>query len=207
MESAAQSNRLFIAISLPEAVKAKLLRVQDEMKKALPRGCVRWTKPEQFHLTLKFLGLVKADEVEALSNSLSEVCASFPALRLRAERVGFFPDLRYPRVIWAWVHDAKEQLPVLQSAIEQAVGSFSEEKAEKTFTGHITLGRCQGIKRPQAEILSRLALGMTERFFGEWTAEAVELIRSELSPSGSHYTTLAAIALANESSFGTLPPT
>jgi 2'-5' RNA ligase len=206
MESASQTYRLFIAISLPESVKAELLRVQAEIKEALPRGCVRWTRPEQFHLTLKFLGSIEPNRVAALSDSLRECCASFPALRLQAERVGFFPDLNYPRVIWAWVHDAQEQLPVLQSAIEQAVGSFTSEKSEKQFTGHVTLGRCQGIKRPQAEILSRLAFDMTDSFFGAWTTKEVELIRSELSPSGSRYATLSAIALADESSFGTLPP-
>ncbi len=205
METDRESYRLFIAIALPESVKAELLRVQAELRDALPPGCVRWTRPEQFHLTLRFLGNVDPQQVDALSRSLRDACAEFSALPLRAERIGFFPDLRFPRVVWAWIHDANEQLTQLQGAIERAVSSFTAEKDEKKFTGHVTLGRPQGIKRPQADILSKLAFGMTDRVFGEWTANKVELIRSDLSPGGSRYTTLAVINLAAESASGKLP--
>jgi 2'-5' RNA ligase len=187
--------RLFIAISLPEAVKQEIEKVQREMRRELPGNVMRWTKREQFHVTLKFLGNVAEARVAELSAALREACRPFNALRLRAERVGFFPDVRYPRVAWAWVHDEKDHLRELQRAIETSTRSFTSEGAEKQFTGHVTLARIQGIKRPQAEILSKFALSMTERVFGEWMADKVELIRSELSSTGSRYTAVAAFPL------------
>lgn len=197
--------RLFIAIRLPDGVKDELEKVQRELRHGLPQKAVRWTTRERFHLTLKFLGNVDAEKIPGLIDALREVCVSCPPLNLRAERIGFFPDIRFPRVIWAWVHDDKELLPKLQALIEAAVVGFTAEKAEEKFTGHVTLGRAKGIKRPEAEILGKLALGMVDHLFGEWTAENIELIRSELSSAGSRYTTLSEIPLAGLPDSGKLP--
>src|SRR6185503_10809925 len=90
----------------------------------------------------------------------------------------------------------KDELPKLQQAIETSTRSFTSEGSEKEFTGHVTIARIQGIKRPQAEILTNFAFGMTERFFGEWMADKIELIRSELSSSGARYTTVAKFPLS-----------
>ena len=58
--------RLFIALTLPEAVKAELEEAQAELRRALRQARVSWTRVEQFHLTLKFLGTVEAPRVDAL---------------------------------------------------------------------------------------------------------------------------------------------
>jgi 2'-5' RNA ligase len=205
MEDGGTAWRLFVAISLPDDVKDEIEKVQKEMRGALLGNVVRWTKREQFHLTLKFLGNVAAARVAELTAVLREACLPFSAMRLRAEGIGFFPDIRFPRVAWVGVRDDQNILPRLQKAFENGVENFAEKgtgpagrrRTQETFTGHVTLGRIQGIKRPQAEILSGLAHKMTERFFGEWMAEQVELIRSELSSSGSHYTTLAEFPLSS----------
>jgi 2'-5' RNA ligase len=192
----AETYRLFVAISLPEEVKDEMQRAQTELRRALPENCVRWAKREQFHLTLRFLGNVPVNRTEALVRSLQEACRRFPVLRLRAERIGFFPNLKSPRVIWVGVHDHENFLPELQEAVVTAVKDFTAEKPEGKFTGHVTLGRAKLIKRPQAEILSKLALDMAEKVFGEWTAAKVEIIRSELLPDGARYMTLAGACLS-----------
>jgi 2'-5' RNA ligase len=70
-------------------------------------------------------------------------------------------------------------------------------RRSQEFTGHVTLGRIQRFQRADAEILVKAASRAAGQFFGEWTADTVELIRSELSSGGSRYTTLAAIPLSN----------
>src|ERR1041385_1314349 len=188
--------RLFIAMPLPEEVKSEIEKTQNELRQGVPGEFIRWTRREQFHLTLKFLGDVEASQVAGLTTALRGACAQFSPLRLRAERIGFFPDMRFPRVIWAWVHDEKEILPKMQQMIEMGVRSFTTENPEGKFTGHVTLGRVQRIERPQSEILAKLALDMTDRVFGEWMADKAELIRSELSSNGSHYSTVGTFALS-----------
>ena len=116
--SGAAALRLFVAISLPDAVEEEIEKVQQEMRKELRGNVMRWTKREQFHLTLKFLGNVAEARVGELSESLREVCVAFGAMRLCAGRVGFFPDARFPRVMWVGVRDEQDGLSRLQEAIE-----------------------------------------------------------------------------------------
>jgi len=187
--------RAFIALPIPEAVKAEIGRAQDELRQALPKHCARWTRREQFHLTLCFLGNVAATRVPELTPAVGAACRGSSALNLRAERIGWFPDLRLPRVVWVWVHHDTDQLAVLQKAVAQAAEKFAEGQPEKVFTGHVTIARTHGIKRPHAQILANLAQRMSGRFFGEWTANQVKLMRSDLSPDGARHSDVAIFPL------------
>jgi 2'-5' RNA ligase len=194
--------RLFVAVSVPEAVKDEIEMVRKEMR-ALPGEFVRWTKRDQFHLTLKFLGSVAQSRVPELTDVLHEACRPFNAMRLRAEGIGFFPNLRCPRVAWVGVRDGQNVLPQLQARIESSLDPFSEtrsgtvklRRSDELFVGHVTLSRIRGAKKEIAEVWERVAQRMNGRFFGEWTADKVELIRSELSSNGSRYTTVAEFPL------------
>ena len=192
----AQPFRLFIALTLPEDVKAGMAEAQADLRQAVRGGGVRWTKREQLHLTLKFLGEVDARRCEPLAEAVRGACQCSAPLELRAEGIGFFPDLRRPRVVWAGVSDSRDQLPRLQRAIEAAARDFTAEESSEQFTGHVTLGRVKAIHRAEAEGLARLSAGLGGRFFGAWTADRVEIIRSQLAPEGACYTTLATIPLA-----------
>ena len=191
-----EAYRLFIALPVPEHVKNAIERAQNELREVLSRDRVRWGGRAQFHLTLKFLGNVESRDVEALIQALRLACEGFGNLPLRAGGIGVFPELRRPRVIWAGVHDARERLPQLQRTVESAVAGFTAEEPERAFKGHVTLGRCKTIRRPEVERLATLVTALKKKPLGEWTAESVELVRSEPGAGGSHYTTLAAVPLA-----------
>jgi len=196
MESLPNAWRLFVAIALPEAVKIELQHAQEELRAAVsdPRA-VRWTRPEQFHITLKFLGNVDSTTAGAVAAALRRGVDGWCAMRLAAEKIGFFPHPRFPHVIWAGIRDDQRQLEGLQAKVQSAVGLFASEDRAEPFTGHVTLGRCQGIRRAGAEALFQAAKGMEGRSFGEWEANEVELIRSELGSGGARYTAVATIAL------------
>jgi 2'-5' RNA ligase len=181
-------------------VKDRIQEAQAEWREALGDGSIRWTKREQFHLTLRFLGGVDAERVGALGEAVRRACSAHAPLHLRAERIGFFPDARLPRVVWVGVQDDRDTLPSLHMAVESATADFTEEKSEPRFSGHVTLGRAKGVTRAEVEKMGELARAMGERLFGEWTADQVEIIRSELSPHGARYSTLVAIPLAGGAS-------
>ncbi|HOC57509.1 MAG TPA: RNA 2',3'-cyclic phosphodiesterase [Verrucomicrobiota bacterium] len=187
--------RLFIAVAIPEAVKAELEAAQAELRRALPDAKVRWARREQFHLTLKFLGDVEAARVEALGEAIHSACRGFAPLRLRLEGVGAFPNLRRARVLWTGVRSEAEQLGRLQAAVDFASRDFTSEEKEQEFTGHVTLARIQGMKRTEAEALAELVAGMKDRVFGQWTMCRIELMQSQLLPQGARHTLLAATAL------------
>jgi RNA 2',3'-cyclic 3'-phosphodiesterase len=188
--------RLFIAVPVPEEVKTEMEKAQAELRGAVPKGLVRWTRREQFHLTLKFLGNVSALNLEQLTQAVREACRGLTALELSAERIGFFPDARRPRVVWVGIRDQRQELLRLQRAIEAASRGFTAEAPEGEFTGHVTLGRFKSVRRGELKRLAEVVAGLVERRFGAWTADTVEVLRSELVPDGARHTTLASISLA-----------
>jgi 2'-5' RNA ligase len=189
-------HRLFVALVAPDDVKAAIAQTQNELRSALPDGSVRWTRSEHFHLTIRFFGNVAVQRIDALRNKLQNICLDFLPMRLRAERIGFFPERGFPRVIWIAVFDEEQQLPWLHRAIQAGTRDFTSESSESEFAGHITLGRAKRIRRSEAETLTNFATRMRQHSFGEWNASSVELLRSELLPDGAHHTILATIPFA-----------
>jgi len=172
-----------------------LAAVQGELKQVLPRHSASWTRPESMHLTLRFLGSVASAQMPQLSDQLKATLAGFGELALTCERLGCFPDLRYPRVVWAWVHDEADALTRLFHRIDEAVSEFAEKPAEQRFTGHITLARMKQIKRPDAECLAQFVGGAVKRQFGKWTAKSVCVIQSHLTQTGATHTELCSVVL------------
>jgi RNA 2',3'-cyclic 3'-phosphodiesterase len=192
--------RLFVAVTLPETVRDEILRVQRELQPLVPPAVARWTRPEQLHLTLRFLGNVPVSAVEDLTQSVEKVCRNAPPLALMAKGVGFFPNPRLPRVIWAGINGHANELIDLQKRIETAAGPFSSEPGEKNFAGHITLGRLKNPRPGDVRDLVARAQLFEAQTFGDWTAQHVEIIRSELSSAGARHTLLATFPLGTENS-------
>ena len=109
--------------------------------------------------------------------------------------MGIFPQPRDPRVVWVGVQDRQGALPRLQRAVADATGDFLGQEPAKEFTGHVTLGRIKAINRSQSKVLAELTSRMAEKFFGEWSADRIVLLRSELLPEGARHTCLASIPL------------
>ena len=187
--------RLFVAIALPEPVRHAIEKAQDELRVEVPAKSIRWTRSEQFHLTMRFLGGVEAQRVDRLNEAVRGACAGAGVLQLRAARVGFFPGPRRPRVVWAGVDDRDGRLAKLQHSIEAATNAFTDEPPQETFTGHITLARCRDINRSEASTLISLVQTMADKSFGNWTAGSVDIVRSQPTAQGSRYTTIAEIGL------------
>jgi 2'-5' RNA ligase len=93
------------------------------------------------------------------------------------------------------VNDANGRLAELSKELDLATRPFSAEKSEEKFAGHVTLARVNRISRAQAETLMKSAERMANTTFGEWTANEVDLMKSELSPQGARHTVVATIAL------------
>jgi 2'-5' RNA ligase len=188
--------RLFIAILIPDEVKDRIAEAQEGLRRAVPRAKVGWTRREQFHLTLEFLGGIDAGRIEELAGVLRTATAGFGALRLNARGIGFFPNPRSPRVVWVGLSGAADRLARLHAVVEGACAAFTREPAQGEFTGHVTLGRIKGARQSEVENLARAGSAMAEAAFGEWTADRIELMRSELLPGGARHTSLAQIRLS-----------
>lgn len=186
--------RLFIAISLPTPVRKQIEHVQEQLRRTASPGSIRWTPPEQFHLTLNFLGDVPVECLEALQKAIAGVCAEVPPLELSAVGLGFFPDARHPRVIWVGAGDKHHKLAGLHHALAAAVAVFVPPRTAETFSGHITLGRFKQMRRHNDPLLKFVAASAHRRF-GDWTASAVELFRSDLHADGVVHDQIRSYAL------------
>jgi len=180
--------RLFLAIAIPEDAREELRRWQEELHPLLPPRVVRWTKPEQFHLTLNFLGNVPAADVPALREAVRAICATASPFHLRAEGVGFFPNHFSPRVFWVDIKNPDGRLLEFQRQLEAAVARFAEKDEPKKFTAHVTLARFEKLCRGEAEKFTTQA--QTSKVFGEWTAKEVKLMESQLTQAGVLHTIL-----------------
>jgi len=179
----------------PEDVKKRLTEAQHRLATAVTQSSIRWVGPEQFHLTLRFLGNVAAERLENLASVFHQACAQSRPMRLRAEGIGFFPRPHAPRVVWAGIRGDVPALGEFQRRIEAAVQPFSAEPGQERFHAHITLGRIKSITRAELDTLSATAGGMSTALFGEWTAAEVQLIRSQLSPNGARYSVVCTAEL------------
>ena len=191
----AESWRLFVAITVPEAIRRQIESLQNSWRSVLPGTAVRWTKADQLHLTLKFLGDLETSRVNELIQALRHSAQSSAPMELAAQGAGVFPNLRCPRVLWVGIQDAEGVLPVLHQSIDAAVSGFGRSESSGPFAGHITLGRLRDDARFISSLVTDLVAKAGEKKFGQWTTRSIELFRSELSPEGARHTQVAELAL------------
>jgi 2'-5' RNA ligase len=128
------TERLFIAIDIPQPVKQELVRLQRDA------DGIAWTPPDQFHVTLRFLGDVPGDRRDALDERLARVHVE-PFI-LPIEGVGAFPPKGPPRVVWAGTGAGHPRLFQLRQQVDDAILAAGLDVDMRTFHAHVTLGRC-----------------------------------------------------------------
>lgn len=185
MEQSPGMLRLFIAVPAPPAVRIEAARVIDRLR---GRGDVRWTPTERLHLTLKFLGDTSPEKVPLLAEIIAESANIFSPFVVELGDVGAFPNLRRPQTVWLGVQRA-EGLSKLAEEIDRAVSKLGFEREARPFRAHLTLGRVKSSRGLGALADALLACAGSPADI-EWPVEEMELIRSELRPSGPLYSIL-----------------
>lgn len=145
---------------------------------------MRWVKPGNMHLTLRFLGATPPAKVAALATTLGAVAAGQAPLKMALDGLGGFPSRRRPQVLWVGLGGDRDGLTALQGAVEGAVGALGWPAEERAFRPHVTLGRVRGKQRPPA------AAWQPEVPPLSFELDAVELVESRLQPSGAVYRVL-----------------
>ena len=172
--------RSFIALPLPGEVQSALGELSRQLV-AQSQG-VKWGRPENIHLTLRFLDDTDPKKVPALSAGLDEIAAAHAPIALRLGPFGAFPNLRKARVLWVGLEEEGEHLRPLQQAIETLTRSLGWERETQEFKPHLTLGRVREGGRVPQEVPAVPPL--------EFQADHLELIESRLRPEGPQYLTL-----------------
>jgi RNA 2',3'-cyclic 3'-phosphodiesterase len=194
-----QKIRIFIAVSLPAEIHDNLSKVIDFLKRNIgDGGAVRWVRPSNIHLTLKFLGEIPIGDIAQLKTGLEGPVAQHGTFPLTVQKIGVFPNTRKPRVIWAGLKDSNA-LIALYTTVENVMRELGYDSEERPFSAHLTLGRISQMASMQqiiqcGEIISACTIGE----LGSFIVKSVDIYRSELNAGGSIYTRLQALSLRKE---------
>ena len=182
--------RTFIAIELPGEVKSALSDLQREFKEC--GADVRWVKPENIHLTLRFLGEIDEDTIGAVQHIMESACMMYSAFHLDLKGAGTFPHMKSPRVVWAGLQDS-DILSRLQNEIEGGLSTAGFKKEARRFVPHLTLGRFRSMQRRQP-LLEKIREYEGKQFCS-FPVHSVVLMKSELHPTGAQYTKIKEVFL------------
>jgi len=189
-----QTIRSFIAIELPEAVGSLLGKVQQDLK--VLRLKAGWVRPQNIHLTLKFLGNIKTDDIDKIGGAMKEAAKDCVPFTLTVGGIGFFPDIKRPRVVWVGVGGQTQQLFALQRNLEERLAAVDFPKEKRSFKGHLTLGRFRD--RSDPDTIRRVIQEYSDFAKEEFTIHRIVLFKSDLKPSGAVYSQLLQTDLRNE---------
>jgi 2'-5' RNA ligase len=168
----------------------------------LPHGPpqINWTRPEGFHLTLKFLGNIAEDGITKIAQAIRGVTDGFSVFTVSIGEVGVFPHPRSPRVIWVGAKSAGDDLVRLQDGIEKILVPLGFPPEDRPFHPHLTLGRIKSGDGRSGLGFNKMALAQwlienQKRECDRFEAKEVLLLKSDLQPGGAVYTPLARMKL------------
>jgi 2'-5' RNA ligase len=184
--------RLFIAIEISPDVRAALAALLKEFRAIAPQ--VKWVRPENMHLTLKFLGETDSSILTAMQAALPAIRSSQP-VTLHFRGLGFFPNAKRAKVFWAGM-EASPNLPSLAVETDLAMHKLGFPLEDRPFTPHLTLARFQPPGLPPK--LAAAANESASHDFGALVAREFHLIESKLKHAGAEYTTLQSFPFVAE---------
>jgi 2'-5' RNA ligase len=186
--------RLFVAMDIPEDVRSALAtlvaKLHDTSRSA------RWARIEGLHITLKFISETPADKTELIKTALAAIPSRAPMV-INFHGLGFFPNERRPRVLWAGVETGRE-FAELASAVETSLEPLGIPRDGRAFTPHLTLSRFESPRGLDSLRAAIEECGPLE--FGCVTAQEFHLYQSVLKRGGAEYTRLATFSLAGRKS-------
>lgn len=181
--------RVFIAIDIDESIRKGLADLQSEMqnKADIKKSDAKWVNPKAMHLTLKFLGEIKDEQVVDVCSIVADVAGRYENFELEVGTVGYFGG-KSARVLWVGTGGDSDELLRLQQDLEQELASAGWPKENRKFSGHLTLCRVRN-SRAGFELAQ-----MTEAYkdfkLGTISADSLCVYQSELMPKGPIYTVL-----------------
>lgn len=183
--------RLFIAIELDaggrQAVEQLVLRL-----KRTP-GRIRWCTPQQYHLTLAFLGSTPAEHVADIAAAMELAAAEVQPFDFELSHFGGFPDLQHPRVLWVGIDEPTGELVRLQKRLADELTGIGFVMEDRVFRPHITVGRVKDLDR-RADY-DKLFAPLLDFCAPAQYADRMLLISSMLGSDGPAYETVATVGL------------
>jgi len=181
--------RTFVAIPIPAAWEEYLAGVSRDLADQV-HG-VSWVRPGNLHMTVRFLGDLGESGAARVGDAVARGAAGAEAPLAELGRLGGFPSLDRPRVVWVGIARGEPELLALGRRVNVAIDSAGFDRADKPFRPHLTLGRV----REGARGLEALRGYAPPPPPPGALLDRIVVMKSDLHPSGSRYTALREVRL------------
>ena len=182
--------RLFVAIELDKRVKDELVAAQTRLREF--DRTVRWPRPEQMHLTLKFLGEVPDGDVPGVCEAAKRAAQRSAPFRFTLRGLGCFPPKGPARIVWAGIEAQGQGLQGCQQAVEDEMVSVGFLREGRAYSPHLTIGR---VRQGHDTRPLRAALETSELQGPLQSPSELVLFESKLTPRGAIYTAVTSCRL------------
>lgn len=179
-------HRVFIAINLPEDIKKKLADYESNW----PELPARWTKKDNLHLTLAFLGYLTDEELLAAIEGVKKAASKHDPFFINLRSIIYGPKGKPPHMVWA-EGEKSEELDNLQKSLENSLGL--PPRKDRSYAPHITLARLKQWEFQKIEPAERPEI--SEKIDLNFEASSIEVMESELKKGGPEYIILESSSL------------
>ncbi len=186
----AETIRSFISIHLPEFIRDSIAGYQSGLRKL--GADIRWVRPENLHITLKFLGDIRVDQIDSVVHSMVRAAASESPFILRIGGAGYFPGERNPRIVWLSIDSETPVLTRLADSLNRDLNTLGFPSEKREFKSHLTIGRFRAPGNTDRIVRYTASNGFQSDPF---RIDQLFLMRSDLKSSGAEYTVLKKIQL------------
>ncbi len=188
------SIRAFIAIPLPEEVKRAIHSLGKELVEKGLR--LRLVRPEGIHCTIRFLGNIEENQVDAISQAMEKAAEKTKSSRLSTAGLGVFPNPLRARVIWVGIEGDLAPINTIFNSLQDELEAIGFEREKRGFSPHLTIGRWKNpLNSAEKGILQRVLEEHKSWRGGEFDVKEIVLYLSQLHPSGARYTPLRRIPI------------
>lgn len=175
--------RTFISVELTDEIKKKLVELIAELKKS--GASVKWVKAENLHVTLKFLGWVKDEQLDKLVELTAKAVGGSGSFKAKFEGLGTFPAGKSPRVVWVGTAEGGDGLCNLAQNLEKTLGSAGFKSEAREFKPHLTIGRVKD-KKNLDQLVKRIN-ELSRAKIGEMIIDRICIMKSTLRRTGPIY--------------------
>jgi len=189
--------RSFIAIELPEELKNELCRLEAQLKSGEFMQ-VKWVNSDSIHLTLKFLGDIKAESTTGIIKAMEEAARGITPFSLEIRDLGVFPNIKRARVAWVGIKGETEKLLELQHNLETSLNRLGFKPEMRSFTPHLTLARINdSVSLEQRQKAGQLIMGTSFVANTIINVAEISLMRSQLTREGAIYSRIGSVKLGS----------
>lgn len=185
------SIRTFIAIELDPATQRHLQIIQEDLRQI--GADVKWVKPKNIHLTLKFMGNVHLNQIAAIAKAIKECLRNTHKFTIELSHLGAFPQIENPRVVWVGLKNGQKESMAIATSLETHLEKLGIKKEIREFDPHITIGRLRSSRKKGALVKAIKSYSFKSTMIQPVTH--VTLFKSTLTSQGPIYEILEKVSV------------